>query len=708
MKLVKGISVLFTMLLVFGALVPLTSAERDSLKVIITAEDKIYKIGDTILVEVRVFDKGVLVDADEIDVTVDTHWQQDDIDVETTQISTGVYQGSYEIQSNDNHAWFSAYVVKGTDNDRAELDIDVYQDRLELEIHFAHQTHAYVWPGESLTATITARYRGDLVDVDDFSYLRLVDPVDTMTDLNSSKVSTGTYKVTCSIPEVVENGVYELQAHATYANAHAEARAFITVNVLSVWYKLESVAGNTATFTLGVADENGDGATNAEIIITQPQYLTGTTNEEGTHIFSLTGVWDGIHIIGEVTHNGKNQSFDGYIFTADPFETPNPHPHSFDVIYEGEDFIYKSGSSVSRSYKAYNCSIPLQNKEIYYYITLEGMDVDIADTLLMPDEGSHVGGSSRIIKIGTATTNQFGAFSISFNAPSNQGYAFIYFEAGIPRHDRNYHPHANPEYDHDDGLVYEDDYDVVFLSKGDLWNSDRVTIVSDPLVIGGKTKVIVETTETLGGGDELFAKWMPGTQTSGLYTDALEGEWACWVEGGNMIYLEKSDDENRYEGHTVIPDFMSKEGDYTLAAGYTDNNGYPYVNQVQLKEGERAGGLATEMVLVLLLLTGVALVLVGLALGAFVVGKKHGAGRDLPSEKESLSSDHTSHSTEPPSSPELTPPASDRVSSSPESPSLSPDVPSPLDLDYPSPPEASEQISKPEDAGGGAGKRSRG
>lgn len=707
MKLAKGVAALFTVLLICGALVSTVSAERDSLKVIIFADDRIYDVDDTIMVEVRVYNKAELTDADEIMVTLDTMWQVHDMDVEMTQISTGIYQGSYQIQDEDHHAWFNVYAEKGTDNDWAYLNIDLYQDHLELDLQFANQNHAYLWSGESVTATITSRYRGDLVDVDDFSYLRLVYPSDEIVDINGTRVSLGTYEVECSIPEVNDNGFYELEAHATYAGEHAAVYAYITVNVLSVWYHFESLAGNTATFTLGVADENGDGVANAEVSITQPDDVITHTSEDGTVIISLMGVYNGIPVRGEVTGNGKNQTFEGRIYTTEPDETPNPAHHSFDVIYEGDEFLYDSGSSIERSYKAYNCTIPLQNQDIYYYVTLEGVDMDIDEGSLFPEGGEHIDGASQIVTTGTATTDQLGEFSLSFKAPSKQGFLYISFESGIPRHEFNYRHPSLLSYDHDDELVYEEDYDMVFVSKGDLWDADRVSIESEPLVVGGKTKITVETSDSLGHGDELIAKWMSGIPTSGQYIDELESDWICWVEGTNMIFLEKSGD-NKYTGHSVIPEFMSKDGDYTIMAGYVDDDtGYPYVNKAELKEGERAIGEGDELLTLLLLFAAVSLVLIALAFGAFVSEGKKGSGGSNPPfgggdsppgglpPSEPPFSEHAQSALEPESS-------SDQLSASRELPSdLEHDL---KGSDHPTGSTRDiEGLQKAEDAGGGEG-----
>jgi hypothetical protein len=253
---------------------------------------------------------------------------------------------------------------------------------------------------------------------------------------------------------------------------------------------------------------------------------------------------------------------------------------------------------------------------------------------IIPTTGNHIDGPSRLIKSGTISTNQFGDFTINFNSPSEQGIIYIYFESGIPRHEHNYNQWGESEYDEDDGLVYEEDYDALFMTKGNLWRSDSIEIESAPLKVGGRTKVTVRTSQTLTNGDELFAKCMPGTPTSALYLDNTESDWVCWVEGGNCIFLENGDGDNEYEGHIVIPSFMSKDGDYTIVAGNIDSDaGYPYVNHVSLKEGESAGSGIIDPLMVMLLI-GVIVAILLLLVVLAVKNRKKGGIRTMPEGAE--------------------------------------------------------------------------
>jgi hypothetical protein len=589
--------------------------------VIISAEDKIYETDDTILFEIRVYNKGELTDASSIEVTLDTYWQYEDIEITVSSVSTGLYQGSYEITNEDDHASFSVVVTKGTDIEYAELEIDVYKDELELDIHFDHQNIAYAHPGDTLTATLTTTYRDELVDVSEFSHLRLVEADDAILPLEETKVSTGTYHVTVEIPDTTDGGYREIEAEADYANAKAQANAYIAVNVLYVWYNLNSVAGNTATFTLGVADESGHAISDAEIHIISPQERTDNTDESGTAIFSITNIHDSAYVYGKVSAQGMNQTFGGLIYTSES-EEPDPKQRGFDVIYEGDEYWYESGTKVSRNYKAYNCSIPIQNKEIYYYITMNKMDLALEGSMLWPADGSHIDGASQIIDTGYTTCDSFGSFSIDFTTPSEQGFVEIVFECPIPRHENNYGEHIDITYDEDDELVYEEDSDSIFIPKGKLGDSNDISVKSDPLVVGGKTKFTIKPEGGLDYGDQLFAKWMAGTPTSGIYMEVSESKWISWVEGGNNIFLKKNGN-GEYEGYTVIPEFISDDEEFTIVAGKVDSDsGYADVNSVTLKEGESAGEEPLDVVILLLLLTVFIFAFLIIGIGALITRKE--------------------------------------------------------------------------------------
>jgi hypothetical protein len=618
MKIVRAITLVVMIMLVFGALVPLVSAEQDSLRVILLSDEHIYKTGDNVTVEVRVYDNSQLVEADEVLIFVQTHWGRNEIAIDVEEISTGIYQGSYEVQSDDYHLWFSAYAELGTDFDSAEFEGQIYEERLELNIHFSHQSHAYLWPGESVVATLTTSYRDEPVDVDEFTYLELIDPEDTVTDMDYEIIQEGVYEVEIVIDEVTLNGDYTLSARAQYANAHTQAQAAITVNVLTVWYHLETFAGNTATFTLGVADSKGKAVSDAKVTLFNPQELIEYTDEDGLTLFSVVGVYNGLTIYGEVESEDLIQTFSGQIYTDFEDEPQSPRHEGFDVLYDGTEFIYPAGSKVTRSYRAYNDSIPISYGDIHYYITLEETDFVLTGAYMPYDNGWDLGSTSKVIKTGTVATTQLGEFSISFTAPKKQGIIAIHFETGVDNEFMS-------SYDHDDDLVYEEDSDYIFVNKGDLWNADSITISSEPLKVGGSTDVTLRTSDKPNDDDELFAMWAAGKLSGPGEIDAPGDDWTCWVEGGDVIFLKETSNPNEYKGDVVIPEFLPDDGEYTLVAGTMDSeSGYPYVNHATLKEGESAGSQNMDLLVLILLGGAVLVILIILGFGAFTEKNKQG------------------------------------------------------------------------------------
>jgi hypothetical protein len=695
MKYLKGITLIVLLLFVCAAFVPSTIAERDSLKVIILAEDGQYKEGDNVTIEVQVYDAGELVTADDVDVFVQTHWHGSEYYVFIEEISTGIYKGEYQIKEDDSYLYFSTVCELGTDDDAAEMYVEIHEERLELGIHFSHQSQAVLWPGESTTATLITRYRDEPVDVDEFRYVRLDEGDEIYTELEYTRISEGVYQTDILIEEGYENMEYTLEAYAEYANAHTSAYASIVVNVLSVWYRLEESLGNTATFTLGVADSKVKSVPNAEVFITHPQEENQFTNEEGLTMFSLTGVHDGTTVRGYVKAGELVQSFEGRLYLDDPEEEETPAHHRFDVIYQGDDFLYSAGSKISRNYKAYDYSVPHSDSVIYYYITMEETDFILTDDSYFDDYG-YYSGTSRVVKVGSVTTSLLGEFKISFTAPKKQGLISIYFETGIEQNERNYHPQFNSEHDNDDDLVYEDDSDYVFVYKGDLWDSSSVKINSDPLNVGGRTKVKVAFSETPDDDDELFAEWMAGKPSGPQNFDDRESEWVSWVEGGNTIQLKETDNPKEYQGTTVIPEFMDDDGDYTLVAGEMDGEtGFPYANHATLKEGESAGDSNMDLLVLILLGGAVLIILIILGFGAFTEKGNNKKNSEYqypgqpPAEGESPPSDYSPDST---SSQQPTDPNLQALSNAA-------DMPPP---DENTPAEANNEIPKPEDAREGA------
>lgn len=593
--------------------------EMDSLVVVMTTDKTSYVPGDEITIEIRVYENTVLADADYVNLTRMYTWT----DINTTHVSTGLYTATYTSGDHDHSAHFEVDVTKGTDHETGELYIRFADDDLFIDITYNDQSMAYASPGDTVTATIKTTYRGGLVDVDEFTELRLLHPDDNRTNLTETRVGVGTYEVDITIPDTNTSTEHILEVEAEYAGDHEYTESIITVNLFTVWYHEEERTGNTVTFKLGVADMTGASIQGANIVLTDPDDKTGTTGADGTALFTLTDLWGTELVEGYATYEGKNQSFRGVI----TIEHDGPQDHELDIIYQGGEELYTTGQSISRSYKAYNDTEPLSNKEIFYYVAMAPQNT--AFTISTPHNGI-VHGNMHQIKAGTVTTGQLGDFTVSFTLPSYTGIVSVYFEGAMPLNPPH-NVHNNPghrQYDLDDDMVYEEILDEFMVYKGEFEDSPAVDISAEPLVVGGSAEMSVEA--TIGDG-MIFAALIPGGAPGDDFVDH-EAPWDCWVDGGDRIMLEETS-PGMYTGDVVIPGFMD-EDEYTIVAGYADESGAMYFDQVALEEGEGTGILGGSEESDLMLLILILVVIIAVLILVIGLMKKKGTAAPPPMTPE--------------------------------------------------------------------------
>jgi hypothetical protein len=635
---IVAVLIALTMLL---CVLPAASGERDSLYIQISLDKDGYEVGDTIQLTVQVFDKGVPANADDVNVSFQTEHYGEVKYLDPSSSSTGVYTASHLVVDGEHYFMGDVNVQSGTDHEGREFWMWIDDEDLTVRVSFDGQDSIAVAPGEVVTATITVRYKGNLVDADQFNELFIRDPDDNETDLTEQRISTGTYTVTYTMPSATEDGEYELVAVADYANAHSDAHARVNLYMLSVWYSQISVAGNTLSCQIGVATPDGAAVPSAEVVVFRDQDdMTGTTDSNGTVIFNIPDVWNGMDIEGEVSSGGKTQSFETEVSLPD--DDPNPHHNYFDVLFAGEDDnkMFSTGSQLARKYRAFNDTIPLQSQDIYYYIHFAQ-----SDTLVFGFRDAHddeLLTNSEVIAQGVATTNSLGEFTVTVTAPSQAGALAYVFEAGMPKQPQNYHTNHHSDFDEDDDLVYEqgngwyrDITDVVGVVNNNRLSEDDIKITTNDVKVGSPTKVTVDFGRDMGDVDNLFAAWLPGDYED--ISDAFEpGNVPAWEEAGSTdgnILLKATDTTGVYEGEAVIPEFMGDQEKFTIAAGYMDEDGNMYLNSVALAEGESAdedagflglGPLGLPLLLLLVIVMILVLVM--------VTRKKPSAPAGMPSD----------------------------------------------------------------------------
>ena len=211
MKSHKVFAVGLGVLLLSGFFAGLAIAENDSLHVIVTVDDRHYAVGDTVTVEVQVYDNGELVEPTNITLGVSQHHEfNNPIMMNLTSDDTGIYSATYTVKANDNHhnLYFFSEVWNGPDNEIVDhyhdaLVIDVYSVGDTVDVSFNGQEMVNARPGDVVTATILVRTGDTPIPITGFDHLYVEDSDGDRQNLTYRTESTGIYMADYIVPDVV-------------------------------------------------------------------------------------------------------------------------------------------------------------------------------------------------------------------------------------------------------------------------------------------------------------------------------------------------------------------------------------------------------------------------------------------------------------------------------------------------------------------------
>jgi hypothetical protein len=612
----KGANALVVgMCIVFLAAVfaPLTVGENDSLHVVMVIDDRDYMEGDTITVELRVFDKGVLVNADgandTVEVTMTRNWDHNNhIDIPLTNTGVGIYRGTYVVgnydsDTDDHHLYFYYQVVRGTPPNQDNAEIEHYHEAVHIEVseaafsvnvNFEGQSVISARPGDTIRATVLAKLGTSPIGDVAFDGVVIRDEDDNEQNISTAFVSTGVCIATYTIPPVTSSGLYEIYAHPSIAQG-AHGFAWINVNVLDVWYHKLSTYGETVNFEVCVADIGGQ-AVNGAAIVMHRQWSqtihTLTTNASGKAGLSLTGVNDRALMLGYVLWSGYNQSIEGYVYNPQPND---PYHSGLDIIWRGSDYIMAPGASVTIPYMIF-IDEEMVSRTIYYYVTAWGTDFG-----LMAGDGDyqsgHLEAASQVVAAGVLTSSNVGEFSFSFTTPSTQSLLRVVFE--VPQDRTGIHP--NPQDWDSDGNFYEewpehewDDGSYFYVIGGSLSDDDDVDVNGGSFKPGEATSISVSM--PVVNEDPTCVLWGVGEFTpEEMMSGDYDPEWASWMPGGTIVYVEEGE-VGEFAGDFLVPAFIDADS-ISIAAGYTDaDTGLPHFS---MRTAGRASGINLMLLIVL-------------------------------------------------------------------------------------------------------------
>ncbi len=586
------------------------AGENDSLHVVLVVEDRNYSVGDSMTVQLRVYNSGALANVaspDDAYLGVSTNYNfNNPTNLTLTNSGTGIYTGSYTIKAADNNhnLYFFYEVTIGNDHEETAnyvtaLVIPVYAIQDTVDVSFCGQDMVPAKGGDVLTATILTKTGTSPIPVTGFNQLYVEAPGGQRQNLTFTTVETGIYNAAFTVPQISVSGIYEIVAQPM--GMGDQDSAMIYVNVLDVWYHRLSVTGNTVSFEVCVADMSGVPVAGANFYIRRGEWphdeFTGVTNASGKAMVYVPDVYGQTGFGGYALAGGLNQTISGVVTN---FVEEDPDNNGFDILWEGTETIFGPDEDVSIPYGAYDSQIPAASKTINYYITARGTDF-----AMMFGGGDHVDGAREVLAAGTLLTNNLGKFSLDFTTPEVQCAIEVRLEVPLDRAD-----FGDQVYDLDDDMHYSvwppnhwDTEGFVFYAyEGNLDGDGDVGIGGGGFNPGEAGTIDVSL--SVNSGDPIVALWGIG-EWSMDSMDRTDPEWMSWVPAGYMIRLEQTE-SGKYQGTFLVPEFIEDQ-DITVVAGYQDSaDGTPHFDAKTISPG---GALPWLWIIIILAIIVVVVVL---------------------------------------------------------------------------------------------------
>ncbi len=550
--------------------------EDDSLKVIITFEDKLVTPGTTHNFVAHVFDKGVYVDPDNITAMLGFY---DGEEITMTKLETGKFQGTLTVPEGDSYTWLTVEVERGTDTVSEMSYISPEDDDLEVDVKLDDQMNEYANPGDSVGVTVTVEDTGTPVVPDTIEISVNGEPIEP------TNPSTGVYKFTYTVPADLTVGTaFEIYVDAQKGEQYGFGYGSFNVIFYSVWYHSTAKSETSSTFDIYVTDANNTPISGAAVNIfydndddweTEVVLVTKTTDASGKATFTLTySSIPVLEVYGNVSFGGLVQEFEPMwpLYMGSEIS----EDVGFDIIRHnptGSDYLYYTlGQVVTLDYKVMFDGTHLPNQEVYYYLVSGGL--------------WGMGQEKNVFDYGKITSDNNGIFSLTITLPDDS--VAIYFESGVPK------TPEDSSFDEDDDLVYHEDMDTLYVMMSDenptfAWDGS-VSIEVEQLQIGSETQVTVSGMDI--PSDAIGVAFFICGAEDGTYMDIIMdmimGDWQSWTEVVGSFYLTKSGDT--FTGSIFLPDFMPENENYAIIAGWgnPEDEDDSHINRVILKPGESA------------------------------------------------------------------------------------------------------------------------
>ena len=420
------------------------SQEANEYTTITLSENKAYKVGDTVTLEIRFYNKDTLVDTDDINITLgDPEWGSGryiEVDENGSKIETGIYRVTFTIEKGDDpydmgqiygEARCTISTGRGEKSDSNQFQILLEQDLGPMLVVRVQADYTTFDAGDTVRFYVLFTYNGSLVDPNDPAASFQVN--NEYKSINLTRESEGVYYYDYVSPEDGESKNLILGASGNYNNSYGNGQGQANLDYFQVWLHSETSTPTQLEGHVGVCDMEGTSMVLDVTLIYRymneswqdvVKYFNGTTGSDGLMNITLDfDDKDAYEFLDITIWANESSRGDLHQYAHTSFMPPivREPEEGFDIISHDEPMFLSRDTEYTFNYTAYENGTILPGKEIFYYY--------YTSPWLASMGFGNDGEMGEVYHHGSSLTDENGTFSVTFTSPDTSTVIMDHFKA---------------------------------------------------------------------------------------------------------------------------------------------------------------------------------------------------------------------------------------------------------------------------------------
>ena len=428
------------------SIIPLSAGDEEANQytTVVLTENKQYKVGNSVTIEIRFFSKDTPADPDDINITLgDAEFGSGryiEVDKNDSKVETGVYRVTFTIEEGDD-PWEMGAIYgevrctissgRGEESDTADLIVVLEQEEEIILVTRVTADKPIFGEGETVRFTARFTYNGSYVDPEDPEAFFTVNGEDRQILL--SRESEGVFYYDYVSPADDESKHCEFEARGIYNESYGSGIGEANRDHFQIWLNNENFTETRFEGRIGVCNLTG-AAMELDVSVIY-RYMNETYDEIVKQIDGTTGPDGLMNITLEFEDMGQFASLDITVWANEssrgglhqyaqralspPMDrTPGP---GFDIIPELDLFALSKNETYTLNYTAYENGTILAGKEIVYYFYTTPWHVS---------SGFNQDGEfGEVFLADSVTTDGNGKFSVTLTTPDRSTVIMDHFKA---------------------------------------------------------------------------------------------------------------------------------------------------------------------------------------------------------------------------------------------------------------------------------------